>query len=73
MAFKYRPGIVHLEDNKGNSVNIMGLLSDSNSSSSCNCDSISNPYIKSTCINNVLLENKISSNSNSKLWKEVLK
>ena len=46
MPYKFRPGVVHIEDNLGNSTNIMGLLSDSNgTSSNCNCGSISNSYI----------------------------
>ena len=43
MPYKFRPGVVHIEDNLGNSTNIMGLLSDSNgTSSNCNCRSIYN-------------------------------
>lgn len=75
MPYKFRPGIVHIEDNLGNSTNIMGLLSNSNgTSSNCNCGSISNSYIVQICITSILLKNKISlGNKNSILWNEVLK
>ena len=75
MPYKFRPGVVHIEDNLGNSTNIMGLLSDSNgTSSNCNCGSISNSYITQICITHILLKNKISlGNKKSILWNEVLK
>lgn len=77
MPYKFRPGVVHIEDNLGNSTNIMGLLSDPNgasSNSNCNCGSISNSYIMQICITHILLKNKISlGNKKSILWNEVLK